>query len=289
MSAAHQKIEKIVESVMADLESNINPFFLSWKDRGGFYNPITGNSYSGSNIFWCAIYNWVYGKTNNKFSTFNNFREYKGQALKSGAKGNVLFKYTEITKEDKNGEKYTFPVLNFFVVHSWDDLTEGAKEYFTDKYLKINEDTNFLNQEVEILELFNRYTKKQNINIIESNIAAYGNKVLKMPIQKSFVNNVEYIATFAHELIHSTGTALKRTCYEKYHESDDYRAEEELIAELGANLICAKYGIEYKEQNTNNTFAYLKQYAKVLKDNPTRILATLKAAAKAVEYIEKNS
>jgi antirestriction protein ArdC len=63
--------------------------------------------------------------------------------------------------------------------------------------------------------------------------------------------------------------------------SDDY-AREELVAELGAFLICNRLAIP---SSTENHAAYLDSWAKVLKEGPKVLFKVLSDATKAANMI----
>ena len=113
------------------------------------------------------------------------------------------------------------------------------------------------------------------------------------PVYKSMTHEIEtgrpeqyaspeaYYTTVFHEMIHSTAKAVNRDC-SGYHHSNKTRAREELVAEIGAAYIMSYLGIENGFTITNSE-AYVKFWAKALKDDPNAILW---AAPKAIEAAE---
>ena len=87
---------------------------------------------------------------------------------------------------------------------------------------------------------------------------------VNMPPIESFEKEPFYYSVFFHELIHSTGHK-KRLNREKGGRFGDKKYSfEELIAELGATLLCGQSGILY--HTINNSSAYLKGWMEGLVD-----------------------
>ena len=96
-----------------------------------------------------------------------------------------------------------------------------------------------------------------------------------------------YYSTLFHEMVHSTGT--KSRCNRdgivdmNYFGSHEY-SKEELVAEIGSAILCAKVGLT-SERVMENTSAYCKSWAKKLKSEPKWIVWAGGQAEKAVNYI----
>lgn len=92
-----------------------------------------------------------------------------------------------------------------------------------------------------------------------------------------------FVTALAHEMIHSTGIArrLGRKCLETYSPEDKSRNLEELVAEIGASMICFRLGL--LPEVLENNAAYIASWSKALRDNPswfhTAYGMALKAAA----------
>ena len=106
-----------------------------------------------------------------------------------------------------------------------------------------------------------------------------------MPNVKQFNCLTEYYSTFAHECVHSTGPYLNRDMSGTFG-SDKY-AFEELVAEMGASIVCSHLGVEFEGKAENNQTAYLVGWGKRFKNNPSLLWDVLKAAQKAAQYMQK--
>ena len=94
-----------------------------------------------------------------------------------------------------------------------------------------------------------------------------------------------YYATLAHECVHSTMKAMKREQAEQSIEfGSNVYSEEEVVAEVGAWILCQRFHIE-KQQDNNAV--YLKSWSEKLQNNPQWLFKGIKAAYAAVEYMDK--
>jgi len=105
---------------------------------------------------------------------------------------------------------------------------------------------------------------------------------IAIPTIESFTSSESFYATWAHETIHSTGhkDRLARDLYNNFG-SDGY-AREELVAELGAVMLCDRLEVG---TNMVNHAAYLGHWAKMLKESPKILYKILSDARKAADLI----
>jgi antirestriction protein ArdC len=107
-----------------------------------------------------------------------------------------------------------------------------------------------------------------------------------MPSIGLFRSSEEYYSTFFHELTHSTGhkSRLGRDGFESVQSfgSESY-SKEELVAEVGAAMLCGVTGIE--NRTLGNSAAYLKTWIERLKSDSRLIVTAASAAQKAADYI----
>ena len=108
-----------------------------------------------------------------------------------------------------------------------------------------------------------------------------------MPSRNAFNSAEEYYSTLFHELTHSTGHTKRvgRDGIEKLNTfgSESY-SKEELIAEMGAAMLCGVAGIERK--TLSNSAAYLKSWIDVLKSDSRMVVSAASQAQKAADYIQ---
>jgi len=107
-----------------------------------------------------------------------------------------------------------------------------------------------------------------------------------MPGKTLFNSSEEFYSTLFHELTHSTGHASRigRDGIEHLEAfgSDSY-SREELIAEMGAAMLCGVTGIA--PATLQNSAAYLKAWIERLKSDSLLLVSAASAAQKASDYI----
>jgi len=303
-------------NVEASVEAKITALFIEGLKQGivGWQKPwitsVVGNVaydsvYTGSNAFWANLHASMYG-VQAHYATVagaakklgykkqgNGYVDSKGAAvpfpIKKGAKGLHLIRVTPIVKEckdangnpilDSNGDKktYTFPTIKGFVVFSVDHLNWDLSKYIPE--VKNNP---ILDNGESILKGYANCPK-----IIESNSAAYSPQfnILYMPTIGQFVDSNAYYQTLFHELIHSTGhmDKLNRDGITKFDKFGSHQySYEELIAEIGAGMLCELSGIQ---MNVQNSQAYLNGWISKLESEPKWIFKAVNEAKKAVELI----
>ena len=116
---------------------------------------------------------------------------------------------------------------------------------------------------------------------------------ISLPARDSFHTSAGLYSTWAHEAVHSTGheSRLKRDGIVNFggFGCESY-AKEELVAELGAFLLCTRMEISSR---VDNHASYLHHWIKCLKEEPRFLKTALSAAKKAAntilpETIEEN-
>ncbi len=111
-----------------------------------------------------------------------------------------------------------------------------------------------------------------------------------MPSKSLFHSSEEYYSTLFHELTHSTGHASRvgREGIEVLNTfgSESY-SKEELIAEMGAAMLCGVTGIA--PATIENSAAYLQSWINRLKGDNKLLVSAASAAQKAADYIRGTS
>jgi antirestriction protein ArdC len=126
----------------------------------------------------------------------------------------------------------------------------------------------------------------------QSNAAWYrpSTDTVGMPARGLFSSTEEYYSTLFHELTHSTGHASRigREGIEILNTfgSESY-SREELIAEMGAAMLCGVTGIA--PATLQNSAAYLKTWIERLKSDSRLLISAASAAQKAADYIRGES
>ncbi len=105
---------------------------------------------------------------------------------------------------------------------------------------------------------------------------------IAMPSQEAFSHREAYAATWAHEQIHSTGHPSRLERPQSGAMGSSAYAREELVAELGAVIVCQRLQIGSDFQNHA---AYLAHWAELLREKPSVLFQLLSAALQAADLI----
>lgn len=110
--------------------------------------------------------------------------------------------------------------------------------------------------------------------------------VVSIPKMKLYSNLAEFYCTQFHELTHSTGIPQRLNRFKPFSFvfGDNEYSKEELVAEIGANLLCAKCGID-NSKTTDNSIRYLRGWISALNDDVTLVVKAGALSQKAADYI----
>jgi len=108
-----------------------------------------------------------------------------------------------------------------------------------------------------------------------------------VPMLEQYKTASEYYSTTFHEFIHSTMKESRCNrqpeCGFAFFGSHAY-SREELVAEMGAAMLCSNFGID-DSKTFNNSVAYLQSWIKALANDPKMIVWAAGRAEKAARYI----
>jgi len=275
----------VSERIIGELEKGTVPWQKPWTSEGiiGAYNLFTGKDYRGINRILLAP---------GAYATFRQVQK-MGGSVKKGSAGNLVVfwgpskKEREIkdpdTQEVIDVKKETYFVLRYYYVFHESDivLKDGTKTK-----LRIPGKKKTTAQKIKIAEgIIKGYQNGPSI-IKCSDIAAYSpsSDAIYMPKISQFKNSKFFYATMFHELVHSTGheSRLNRGLNGGFG-SHEY-SKEELVAEIGANILCNNAGIDTQEVFQHNA-AYIKSWLGKLKNNPRWIVSAAQQAEKAADRI----
>ena len=143
-----------------------------------------------------------------------------------------------------------------------------------------------------IMESIESFIKNTKAKIVcGENEAHYNNRLdlIELPRRDTFANPPEYYAVIFHELIHWTNhpRRLDRAYYLRFTKNflmwDFYNSYEELIAHIGAGLLCVRFGLN-PDAYTQRP-AFLAHHFKKIGESADTFAAALKRARRAVRYL----
>lgn len=216
-----------------------------------------------------------------EYLTFNQTKDLQKKDekvhLKKGSESFPVFffKFRDVD-EEAEGEKKKPPIFRYYRVFSIDDI-EGVSTGWP--YVKVE---HTLTKDMERAQaIIESYVQRSGLKleVVEGSARAYyspANHAVRMPEMGQFESVYKYFSTCFHELVHSTGKQLSREM-DGTKASKKYAAEE-LVAEIGAAMLCAKYNIA-DDRTEDNSVAYLQHWIDHLKAETG--LAVVQAVSKA--------
>ena len=221
----------------------------------------------------------------------------KGYKVKKGEKSSRVYEwfFVEPKKADdkdddkaddnkktfKKGYMKYYPVFHESQVEDANGKPYKAKKSKVKKLEPIKEAEKFVSNYKTISKIKGIKANK------ESNDAYYNptKDIIVSPKLSQYKTANDFYSTLFHEIIHSTGhkSRLDRG-FEKVAAfgTEDY-SKEELVAELGSAILCAKLGID-NAKTVKDSAKYCKGWIKALKGDASLLVSASSYAEKAVKY-----
>jgi len=226
--------------------------------------------------------------------TWKQIETLKG-TVKKGAKSRfvVFYQMAEFKEENEETGEVKIkkvPILKWYRVFHIDD-TEGIDSKI--EKVEANPDITPIEEAERVIT---DYVERERtatgftfINDRESASAYYSpfRDEVVVPMLSQYAIPEEYYSTTFHELTHST--MHEKRCDRRNENKvaahgDSNYSREELVAELGAAMLCNRIGIE-AEKAFKNSVAYIQSWMKALKNDPKMIVWASGRAEKAAKYI----
>lgn len=261
----------VTDKIIEQLEKGVVPWRKPWISKPKI-NYKTRKPYRGIN-------NILLDKPG-EYLTFLQVKELGGR-VKKDAKSSMVVFYKLIDKpneetEELDGHDQKRFILRYYNVFHIDDCI-GIES-------KLEAYDNEINADAESI-----YVQMPNPPQLsfEAGKACYIpslDKVIVPPIG-DYKNPDEYYSTLYHELMHSTG-GKDRLNRKGIVEFDKFGSEqysfEELVAEIGAAMLCSHIGLESPFENSA---AYINGWLSKLKKDKKMIVKAANLSQKAVQYI----
>lgn len=216
-----------------------------------------------------------------EYATFKQIKEAGGK-VKNGEKAQpvIFWKWLEVDDEESETFKKKIPFMRYYNVFEINTQVEGLKS----KRKELKEYQHNPIKEAE--KIIEGYQEPRYTNYRGSAYYRPADDIVNVPPMSDFEKIHDYYATMFHEIIHSTGhaTRLNRegiTAVATFG-SETY-SQEELVAEIGASMLCSITGIWNK--TIENNAAYIQSWLRVLKNDKTFIVKASQKAQKAIDYI----
>src|SRR6266850_301897 len=276
----HASVYEIVtEQVIKQLESGVAPWRKPWGTEMPC-NLVSGKAYRGMNVFLLGSQ----GYASRYWLTFNQASKLGGHVKRGEQSSIVTFWHIGEEKIKTDGSKTRPFLLRYYRVFNVCQ-TEGIAEK-----LGLGESVGPVKSiercEAIVAGMPNRPKFEQ------SDRAWYrpSTDSVGMPARGLFSSAEAHYSTPFHELTHSTGhvSRIGREGIERIEAfgSDSY-SREELVAEMGAAMLCGVTGIA--PATLQNSAAYLKTWIERLKSDSRLLVSAASAAQKAADYLRGES
>jgi antirestriction protein ArdC len=272
--------ERITALVITQLEGGVAPWRKPFTSEGVLPTSLTtGKTYGGINLLILSILGREYSKP--LWLTYRE-AERRGGHVRKGEHGYPVVKWGKYDKLNKEtGETSPAFFLREFTVFNLEQCDGVAvDESFTAKPPVATLEG--------VTQILDSYTAKPSIYHKASADAFYSKLTdsITLPLLEQFNSAEEYAHTIAHELVHSTGHESRLNRFNDENQpavfGSPVYAKEELVADIGAQMLLASVGIE---GDLNNSATYVAGWLRALKNDSSLILSASTKAQKASEYI----
>lgn len=263
----------VTNRIIEKLEQGVIPWKRTYSDGNFPVNWQTGKTYRGINLLLLEP---------GEYATFNQIKK-SGGKVKKGEKSHTIIFWKMLYVEDDEGEKQKIPMLKKYQVFEINTQVEGLES----KQKIVKNDNKTIDKAREILD---GYFQQDNApkQAEKTGVPCYIPKQDKicMPNMNDFIGAEEYYSTFYHEMVHSTGhkERLNREgVTSKINFGSDIYSKEELIAEIGANMLCMVAEID--DKTFDNSVNYIGNWLQQLKNDKKLIVQAAQNAQKAMDFI----
>ena len=275
----------ITDRIIAELEKGATPWVKPWRrlksqpGAGMPYNPASGTQYRGVNHFWLGMQPFAVPY----YLTFKQAQALGG-TVKAGEKGTPVVYWNVHRKEGKNDASETVTSAYAFIKHYYVFNIEQCENVILPA-MPETPAANF-SADASVMEIVDRLGLAGGL--MHAGDSAYyrpSTDSIVMPAMAAFNSSAHYHATLLHESVHATGhkSRLDRDFSKSKRFGDEHYAAEELVAELGAAMLCAHCGIDGDLRHAG----YIESWLKALRNDKKYILTASAQAQKALDFLTK--
>tara|TARA_R100000734_G_C3318438_1_gene112590 strand:- start:2774 stop:3784 length:1011 start_codon:yes stop_codon:yes gene_type:complete len=314
-NARAKVVQEIADMFKKQIKEGVKPWNKPWDtskcSTGMAHNIVSGKPYRGVNQFilqfagdtefasfkqWSEVgrkyaieqgeYELREGKNG---KPYKHTTTYYGVQKGMSAHTVVYFNLIKIKEKDDYGneEEKRIPILKWFKVfgRSQTNIPANPIDLSEEEKLSMTEREEAIEQ-----ELFDIYLDKEGIPVSWGGARAFyslGRDSIGMPDRHAFPDGYAMLPTLFHESIHSTGHPKRKNRTFGIFGDKEY-AFEELVAEMGASLLCRHFNIlpsEALEDGLENQASYIASWLKRLDSDPGFIIKAGSRAQAAVDYI----
>jgi antirestriction protein ArdC len=290
--------EIVTERMVKALEAGTVPWHQPWRSpaagAGGWPRKLSsGKNYRGVNVWLLGLVALTEGYSSTYWGTIKRINELGGQVRKGESPTLVTFwkSFTKTEEDEETGKpkKVKIFYLRYHKVFNADQA-EGLPERYYAKPEPEAVPAGLAHERIESAEkIFAAYlAENPGLTYHERGDKAFyrpSTDELTVPALEDHDSANAYYSTKFHETTHSTGheTRCNRPGVAKIdHFGSEKYSKEELVAEMGASILCAVAGID---GDFENSAAYIGHWLKVLKGDPKLVVQASAQAQRAVDFV----
>lgn len=263
--------EMVTARIIEKLENGVVPWRQPWINTNPV-NWVTGKPYRGVNA-------WLL--ESGEYATFNQIKSAGGKVIK-GAQAHMVVFWKWLEKEDEDTQEIVkIPFLRYYNVFEINTQVEGLQSK--------RKQTTFAHNPIEEAEKIVAGYQDAPVIMFAPGRAFYAPLAdkISVPAISDYPNPNEYYSTMFHEMVHSTGhkARLNRegVARDQIAFGDELYSKEELIAEMGAAMLCGVAGIDNHTLEMNSS--YIHSWLRKLKEDKKLIVTAAGQAQKASDFI----
>ena len=275
--------QQITDAIIAELEAGAAPWVKPWKSLRGTpgegmpYNPVSKTVYRGINAFWLGMRSNGYSMP--WFVTFKQARQLGG-TVRRGETGHPVV-FWSIQRAGQLNEDGSVAEKSWAFVKSYTVFNVDQCDGLTLPPMPKQPQADFEADEL-VMGIVDKLQLARGL-IHGGDSAFYTPSVdsITMPPMAAFPDSGNYHATLLHEAVHATGhkSRLNRLTPARFG-AEEY-AYEELVAELGAAMLCQYCGVDGDLRHAG----YIGHWLEALKKDKSLILSAASKAQKALDWL----
>lgn len=285
---ARDPAAEITSLLIARLEEGVAPWRRPWQTTEGGERPLRhcGTPYTGINTLYLWALADAQGYQARHWMTYRQAVALGGQ-VRRGERGAISVYYSALKRTESDPEtgeasEQAVRFLRAYTVFNADQI-DGLPDSFYPRGLSPEPPLPSARQAA-----IDRFFADIPATVRHGGKAAYFNSArdfIQLPHATLFVTADHYASTRAHETVHWSGapTRLARTFGRRF--GDRAYAFEELIAEIGAGLICADLRLPATLHDSHAS--YIDHWLKILRSDKTAIIHAASKAEQAWHYLRE--
>ena len=275
---------KVTNQVIASLEAGVPPWHQQWVKDGStnallmsHHNGETGHTYTGINLLITQFSEYQSNDWYTKRGAIKATGLDRPIPTEEFRKGTEIVYFKPVSKEvgcltKNDNEKERYCIRKTYTIWNREQII-GLPDVEPD------ESMDGFDPHTEIEEMLQNLDLKGGVSLGGDRACYIPSKdAICLPKDSAFTDENERESTKAHEGIHATGAK------HRLDRNKPSYAYEELVAELGAAMVCASLGVPLdKLQHTS----YIQSWLKHLKDDTSFVFKAAADASKAVKYLTR--